>query len=333
MCSVYSGVKKAWQAGGFLNPIDKFDVPLHTLHVDHVGLLSTTAKGYKQLFVVVDGFSKFVWLYPVKNLTTSEVINRLQQKRDTFGNPNRMITDRHAAFTSNDFENFCKENFINHLVITTGVPRGNGQVERINATVCSVLSKMTVDEPAIWYIHVPKLQRFLNSCVNRSTNSTPFELLCGSKMRNEFEDELVKLLEAEIIEEFMDSREGLRANAREQIIKLQAENKRTFNKKRKSPVRYKLGELVAIKRTQFATGLKLHRKYLGPYQVTGVREHDRYDVTKIGIHEGPIITTSAAEFMKPWMQPEDDFSEDDSSESDELSGRPDVGSGADNETN
>lgn len=54
--------RKAGKQEGLLNPIDKLDMPLHTYHVDHVGPLSSTAKGYKYLFVIVDAFTKFSFI-------------------------------------------------------------------------------------------------------------------------------------------------------------------------------------------------------------------------------------------------------------------------------
>ncbi|KAH8325497.1 hypothetical protein KR074_001412, partial [Drosophila pseudoananassae] len=58
--------------------------------------------------------------------------------------------------------------------------------------------------------------------------------------------------------------------------------------------------LVAIKRTQFGTGLKLKRKYLGPYTVTRKLRHVRYLVEKVGDDEGPNKTNTVAEYMKLW---------------------------------
>ncbi|GFY07965.1 uncharacterized protein TNCV_2579971 [Trichonephila clavipes] len=58
------------------------------------------------------------------------------------------------------------------------------------------------------------------------------------------------------------------------------------------------GELVAIKRTQFGTGLKLRPKFYGPYGIKTVKPHDRYEVEKVGQHEGPHLTSTAVDFMK-----------------------------------
>ncbi|KAK9663121.1 hypothetical protein QE152_g41421, partial [Popillia japonica] len=82
----------------------------------------------------------------------------------------------------------------------------------------------------------------------------------------------------------------------------QEENKKAYNLRRRKPTTHKVGDLVAIKRTQFGSGLKIQRKYLGPYEVLKVKANDRYDVTKVGAHEGPLRTSTCAEYMKPWIE-------------------------------
>ncbi|KAK5650995.1 hypothetical protein RI129_002024 [Pyrocoelia pectoralis] len=64
----------------------------------------------------------------------------------------------------------------------------------------------------------------------------------------------------------------------------------------------KFSNLVAIKPTQFGTGIKMHRKFLGPYEIIKAKSNERYDVVKVGIHEGPLRTSTCAEFMRPWIQ-------------------------------
>ncbi|KAG5867576.1 hypothetical protein JTB14_033256 [Gonioctena quinquepunctata] len=79
------------------------------------------------------------------------------------------------------------------------------------------------------------------------------------------------------------------------------ENRRTFNLRRRKPRLYKKGDLVAIERTHFGVGIKIQRKFLGPYEVTKMKPNDRYDVVKVGHHEGPLRTSTCAEFMVPWV--------------------------------
>ncbi|GFT46742.1 hypothetical protein TNCV_1316941 [Trichonephila clavipes] len=259
--------KKIGKKEGFLNPISKESIPLSTYHVDFIGPLPSTNKSYQHIFTVV-------------------------------GNPIRIISDRGSAFTSKLFNDYCDEENIQHLQIATGVPRGNGQVERIHRTLIPVLTKLSLDDSTKWYKYVDRLQRILNSTISRSTKWTPFELLVGIKMRNK-EDILIKdLLLEEMAKELLEQREFLRNDAKKNIETLQSENRKTYNRRRKKASLYKEGDLVAIQRTQFGAGLKLRPKFLCPYKVTKVNSKDRYEVEKVGQHDGPNSTTTSADLMK-----------------------------------
>ena len=84
------------------------------------------------------------------------------------------------------------------------------------------------------------------------------------------------------------------------IIKIQAENKKGFNKNRIKAQSYNINDLIAVKRTQFGPGLKLKPKFIGPYKVIKKLAHDRYQVEKVGDVEGPLVVNTVAEYMKKW---------------------------------
>ncbi|GFT05232.1 uncharacterized protein TNCV_122751 [Trichonephila clavipes] len=98
-----------------------------------------------------------------------------------------------------------------------------------------------------------------------------------------------------------EQRDALRQGTKKQIYKVQDENRRTYNLRRRQAHKYQLHDLVAIKRTQFGPGLKLKQKYLGPYKVTKVKHNDTYDVEKCDFVDGPSKTSTCAEFMKLWL--------------------------------
>ncbi|GFV09440.1 retrovirus-related Pol polyprotein from transposon 17.6 [Trichonephila clavipes] len=127
-------IRKNWQKGRVLNPISKESIPLSTYHVDFIGPLPSTNKSYQHIFTVVDAFTKFTWLYPVKTVSAESALEKLKQQQKTFEN-------------------------IQHLQIATGVPRGNGQVERIHRTLIPVLTKLSLDDSMKWYKYVDRLQK------------------------------------------------------------------------------------------------------------------------------------------------------------------------------
>lgn len=124
-----------------------------------------------------------------------------------------------------------------------------------------------------------------------------------------------------ITEEAAGLIEKLRQAAKENISKVQQANKKGFDARRKNARQYHRNQLVAIKRTQMKQGLKLAVKFLGPYQISRVLEKDRYEVCKIGEHEGPRVTIVPAEFFKPWIEPDDDDDEEEVGEDEPIRGR------------
>jgi hypothetical protein len=74
-------------------------------------------------------------------------------------------------------------------------------------------------------------------------------------------------LEKEWISEFQEDSDEIRDHAKDNIEKIQEENRHGFNRKRKKASTYRENDLVAIKCTQQRPGLKLANKYLGPYEI------------------------------------------------------------------
>lgn len=249
---------------------------------------------------IVDAFTKFVWIFPVKSTTSEETMRKLQIVTATFGNPMRIITDKGTAFTGSSFKNFCQEETIELVHTTTGVPRGNGQVERMHRIIISVLSKLSIDNPEKWFQHTDNVQKFMNKTHQRSIGTSPFELLFGVPMKAKEDVKIKELIEKEFIDLFVVDREKLRERAKQQILAIRDENNQTYNAKRKPAMQYQVGDLVAIKRTQFGTGLKLQSKNFGPYKIIKSKGNDRYDVQKLGIHDGPFCTSSSADNMTKW---------------------------------
>ena len=89
----------------------------------------------------------------------------------------------------------------------------------------------------------------------------------GLKMKQRDDITLLQLIQKEAIAQFAEDRVELRKTAKENLLKVQEENRRNYNRSCKKANVYAEGDLVAIKRTQFGTGLKIHKKFLGPYSV------------------------------------------------------------------
>jgi len=163
-------------------------------------------------------------LYATRSTGTAEVIVRLKKQAAIFCNPRRIISDRGTAFMSNEFREYCRDENIEHSLITTGVPRANGQVERLNRTLIPLLTKLAAPKSDEWYKYLDAAQQCLNATIHRSIGMSPFKLLLGIRPRLKDFPDIREWLEKEWVESFQDKRDELRAQASENIAKIQREN-------------------------------------------------------------------------------------------------------------
>jgi hypothetical protein len=63
---------------GFIRSPEKPTVPLHVVHIDCLGPLSVSSQKYKYVLVVVDAFTKYCHLIPLKSVTAYETQQALQ---------------------------------------------------------------------------------------------------------------------------------------------------------------------------------------------------------------------------------------------------------------
>lgn len=291
--------KKKGKQEGRLNPIEKFNTPLHTYHMDHIGPMASTAKSYVHILVLVDAFTKFIWLYPTKTTKAAKAIDKLKMQQTIFGNPSRIIADKARAFAGDELKDYCTEQDIYLHLVTTATSRGNGQAERMNSIIKQMLTKLSIDNPKNWYKFVPRLQRAMNDTITRSTGFKPFQLMFGVEMKNKETFELAKVIEEELTQLFVVDRSEQRKEAAQNIHKVQKQNMKQFNKNRKDPHLYTLGDLVAIERVQKEKGSKFYTQMV---EVVKVKRNHRYEVRKIGHGDRPMNTSAPADRMKPWAE-------------------------------
>jgi hypothetical protein len=56
--------------GVHISMVPMVPTPFHTIHVDHLGAFVTSMKGNKYLLLIVDGFTKFTLIEPVRDTTS-----------------------------------------------------------------------------------------------------------------------------------------------------------------------------------------------------------------------------------------------------------------------
>lgn len=183
---------------GKLNVIEKVPAPWHTVHIDHVyvddhvGPFETSRKQHKFILVLVDAFTKFTIVEPVRSQKASYVIKILTNFIYLFRTPTRLISDRGTAFTSQAFRMFCDSYGIKHVLNAVAIPRANGQCERYNKTIVQALATTTAGRDLRdWDTVLKQVQSAINTTHNKGINTTPMKVLIGCEVRSPAEASLL----------------------------------------------------------------------------------------------------------------------------------------------
>lgn len=290
---------------GQLHPIPKINIPFHTLHADHLGPFPRSKRGNIYILVIVDSFTKFVSLYPVKSTRTKESVRALRTLFSYFGSPIRLITDRGTSFTSKKFKLFIRSVGAKHILNAVATPRANGQVERYNRTILAALGSMVHGkEKNSWDELLPDLQLGINTSIHDVTKKTPTELLFGKNVANP----ALGLLN-DIDNDITISRqsiEEIREGASERLKRNEESMKERYDKRKKVSRVYTEGDLVRIVRN-IVTGpgqsKKLEARCRGPYRIKKILPNDRFLVEDTPLtRKGPKYETVVAiDKIYPWL--------------------------------
>lgn len=97
-CIVYSPGNG--QRKGFLHNIPKGKIPFHMAHIDFLGPVDKKHHIKQHVFLIIDGFTKYVKLYATKTTSSKEAIYHLSDYFQNYSKPRIIVSDRGAAFTS-----------------------------------------------------------------------------------------------------------------------------------------------------------------------------------------------------------------------------------------
>lgn len=277
---------------GFLHPIEKIPVPFHTIHLDCTGPFSQTNEGFKYILLLVDGFTKFCLLKPLKSLTAQELVPLIRDTISIFGSPSKVITDKGTNFSSHEVRSLFRELQIDHHMIATGTPRGNGQVERYVSTVIDMLNT-TCNGSSDWPSGLWKVQQSINTTVQKSTGFTPIRLLIGCNANIPCIQ--ARLNDVDLNESNFDVRVD-REIAHRRLCLEAHKFKTRFDEKRRNNKVFELGNVVYVNQDHRRHD-KLSPRFKGPYEITAFLPNDRYVLRGVG---GLRNITVAKEKLRKW---------------------------------
>ena len=114
--SLNKGLKRKFQRGRIVveGIDDQFDIDLASLIY-----YADDNDGYKYLLVVIDIFSRYGWVEPLKDKTANEIVKGFDKVLQEGRIPKRLRSDAAKDFTSEKFQKYVKSKKITHFVTHT----------------------------------------------------------------------------------------------------------------------------------------------------------------------------------------------------------------------
>lgn len=263
-CTRFTVVKSGFNPSSYITA----GGPWEHIQIDTSVHLPPSPNGYTCLLVVIDVFTGYVLLRPMKTTTAEIVANELWNIFAAFGLPKILQSDNGPEFTNDVLRALVKLCGIEHRFISPYNPRCDGKVERSIGTVMGIIKKLLHGTTNHWPLFVPFAQLSFNNKISSLTNSSPFSLMFGRSV-NELKDytsEDVKIISLDHWRQHQEKILSLIFPAISDNIKVSKDKMiQTINKHRRTLLANNIpnGAIVMIKDVLRAN--KWEAKYVGPY--------------------------------------------------------------------
>lgn len=157
--------------------------PFEVVGVDYLSL-GRPGDQYPYILVITDLFSKYALAVPTKDQSAITTARALYGSLiQTFGCPERILTDRGAAFESTIIRELCQLYGCQKARTTAYHPQGNGACERFNQTLLRLLGSLAEADQVQWPNQLSALIQAYNNTTHSTTGMTPHYIVFGRHAR------------------------------------------------------------------------------------------------------------------------------------------------------
>jgi transposase InsO family protein len=180
----YTSHELAQKVNGEMKPACPWDI----LALDLVGPLPD-CNGYRFILTVIDTYSRYLFLIPMRQHTATEVAEKLiAQVFMPFGLCNNLISDRAPEFMGDVWKEVLEYLNIEQWATSPYYPQGNGRCERSHRTLMKMIkAKMEQNKNRNWVDLVAPTMLAYNTANHSESSVTPFELIFGRKGKTLFD--------------------------------------------------------------------------------------------------------------------------------------------------
>ena len=154
--------------------------PMQIVHIDFLTIESGKKDKDHNVLVITDQFTRFAQAFVTTSQTAHTTTKTLWDKYFVYyGFPEMIISDQGRNFQSRVISELCILGRVKKLRTSPYHPQGNGQCERFNSTLLSMLGTLPPEGKATWTDKVGTLVHAYNSTKNAITGFSPHYLMFG----------------------------------------------------------------------------------------------------------------------------------------------------------
>ena len=155
------------------------DFPMRNVSIDTLGPLKTSLNGYNYVLVMIDLFSRFIFLKPLISKSAYDVAQALLQTFSQFGFPTTLLSDNGSEFKNSTIKAIAKLMELTQKFSLPYNPRVNGSAENSVKMTKNILFKLALGDLSRWDELLPFVNMALNNRPSTRHLAVPFELMFG----------------------------------------------------------------------------------------------------------------------------------------------------------
>jgi transposase InsO family protein len=267
-CTRFTVVKTGYHPAQAITAVGPWD----HIQIDTSVHLPESPDGFCALLVVIDVFTSFVILRPLRNTKAETVAESLWSIFCILGLPKIMQSDNGPEFSNDILRTLVTLTGIEQRFISPYHPQADGKVERSIGTTTMIIKKMLHGTTHHWPLFVNFAQLSFNQKISSLTGSAPFSLMFGRKcndLRNySSQSDEYTLINLEDWKEHQEKILSLIYPAISERIKGGKDKMiQSLNKSRKILLPSSLPEGSTVMLKDPVRANKFEPKYVGPYTI------------------------------------------------------------------
>lgn len=254
------------------------------ISVDLIGPFRESKLGHRYALTILDNFSKYLQIYPLKGGTAKETAERILDYITVFGIPDKLLTDNSSSFRSELITELGNRLGIKRLFISPYNSQTNGQLERTHQQLKKTIS-IWCDEDKQWDIYLNLYAFLYNDQIHGTTKMKPSFVMFGHSVNTSLKPlEINTEISFNNVETFMDDKIKKLTEVRKQIsenIEKSRIAQEKYQLKHAYLRKFNIGDKVYLQYEDKKRLLPKRIKYTGPFEVVAIHGEVGYTVKNL----------------------------------------------------